>query len=81
MIMSMLTTVDNPHNPFDNFKAWYTWDVASGYHCSNVLANILISSYELSEYEQNLANETAIDEIVEYNVSGVYRKVSKDFPD
>ncbi len=71
----MLTTIDNPHSPFDNFKSWYAWDVAAGYHTSDFLARIAFLSDQMSEPDQDAALEAAIDEIVKENVSGVYRKV------
>lgn len=77
MIKAMLTTVDNPHNPFDNFRAWFAWDVAAGYHSTALLAKIIITSDELSETEQNEANTLAIDEIVEQNVTGMHKKITR----
>jgi len=73
----MLTTVDNPNNPFTHFDEWYAWDEAAGYHTTGYLARIVITSDELSEADQSLAIEEAIDEIVEMNVLGVYRKVAE----
>lgn len=81
MIKAMLTTVDNPHNPFDNFRAWYCWDVSAGYYSGNVLAKVVATSYELSEEQQNQANTDAIDEIVKENVTGKYKKVTRYFSD
>jgi len=74
----MLTTVDNPYNPFTQFDEWYAYDQASGYNTSSFLARIVRSSDDLSEADQSLAIEQAIDEIVEENVLGIYRKVSFD---
>jgi hypothetical protein len=74
----MLTTVDNPFDPFENFKEWFAYDVAAGYNTSSLLARLTFTSNELSEVDQNIANELAIDEIVEENISGLYRKVSKE---
>lgn len=71
----MLTTVDNPYNPSTHFDEWYAWDEAAGYHTSSFLARVVRSSEELSEADQNVAIETAIDEIVRENVLGVYKKV------
>lgn len=81
MIESMLTTVDNPFNPFEDYDAWYAFDSHAGYHTPEFLARILISSSELSDADELLANELAIDEIVKENVFGVYRKVSREIPD
>lgn len=74
----MLTTVDNPHSPFDDFAAWYHYDVMSGYNTCSFLARILIDSDQLSEADLDLAIEQAIDEIVYENVLGIYRKVVQD---
>lgn len=81
MIESMLTTVDNPFNPFENYNEWYAYDSHAGYHTPEFLARILISSSELSDADEVLANELAIDEIVNENVLGIYRKVSRELPD
>lgn len=81
MKRSMLTTVDNPFNPFDDWDAWFSWDTRAGYHSSSFLARVVISSDELSEADLQLATEKAIDEIVFENVSGMWRKVVKEFPD
>jgi len=72
----MLTTVDNPYDPFTQFDEWYAFDVAAGYNTSAFLARIVKTSTELSEADQSLAIEEAIDEIVRENVSGVHRKVA-----
>lgn len=71
----MLTTVDNPWNPFTNFREWNAWDLAAGYHTMGFLARIVRTSEDLSEPDQEAAIDKAIDEIVEHNVLGLYRKV------
>ena len=81
MIEARLTTVDNPHSPFNDFPAWLQWDVAAGYRSTELLARISFNSEELSEWDQNLANTQAIDEIVEINASGMHRKVTREVPD
>lgn len=73
----MLTTVDNPFNPFTQFDEWLTFDIQAGYHTTGMLARIAAVSTELSEYDQSIAIEQAIDEIVAENVSGMWRKVSR----
>ena len=77
---SMLTTVDNPFNPFTQFDEWYAYDENAGYHTSAFLARIVHNSEELSEPDQSVAIEAAIDEVVEINSLGLYRKVTSDGP-
>lgn len=71
----MLTTVDNPFNPFIDFDSWYQYDIAAGYYTTDFLARIVRTSDDLSEPDQSDAIEQAIDEIVKENVSGIYIKV------
>lgn len=70
----MLTTIDNPYDPFTHWDEWYAYDEASGYHTSGLLGRITKSSHELSETDENLAISQAIDEIVQENVLGIYTK-------
>lgn len=75
MAVHMLTTVDNPWNPFTHFDEWFQFDESSGYFTTQFLARLTLSSPDLSEADQSEAIEVAIDEIVEQNVNGLYRKV------
>lgn len=75
---TMLTTIDNPFNPFTHFDEWYAFDVGKGYYTCAYLARITKSSDELSEADEDLAIEAAIDEIVKLNVLGIYKKITKD---
>ena len=77
MQQSMLTTIDNPHDPFKDYAAWYAWDTMHGHHTANLLARIAFVSSEMSEADQEFAVEVAIDEIVREDVLGKYKKVSR----
>ena len=81
MIESMLTTTDNPYDPFDDYDNWYDYDSGKGYNTPGLLARITVTSDELSEPDQYLAIDQAIDEIVLENVSGIFKKVSRDIID
>ena len=74
----MLTTVDNPFDPFTRFEEWLAYDTKLGYDTPGMLARITKISNDLSEPDQALAVQSAIDEIVTENVSGMWRKVSQD---
>lgn len=75
MANSMLTTIDNPFNPFTQFEDWLAFDEMKGYHTCEYLARVTKGGYSLSESDDDLAQELAIDEILELNVLGIYRRV------
>ncbi len=76
MAEHMLTTVDNPFDPFTQYAEWSAYDEGKGYHSASLLARVVATSDELSQADQSLAIELAIDEIVEENVLGLHRKVA-----
>lgn len=75
MALHMLTTVDNPFNPLTHWDEWVNYDETSGYFTNSYLARIARTSPDLSDADQELAIEQAIDEIVQENVNGLYRKI------
>ena len=75
----MLTTLDNPYNPFTNYDEWFNFDTTKGYNTCGYLARITNASNELSPSDEAIAIDKAMDEIVEMNVFGNYIKVKKDF--
>jgi hypothetical protein len=78
MAEHMLTTIDNPFNPFTHPDEWEQYDRASGYNTREFLARVVRTSDELSEADQDLALEQGILEIVTENVSGIYRRITAD---
>lgn len=71
----MLTTIDNPWDPWEQYDEWYAWDYSHGYHTPSLLARVCQISDDLSEVDQTLAIQEAIAEIVTENVSAVHRRV------
>ena len=71
----MLTTIDNPFNPFTEWDEWYAFDQPR-YQTTGLLARVARTSSELSVPDQEDAIEQAMKEIVEFNYSGVHRLVS-----
>ena len=74
----MLTTIDNPFDPFTMFDEWMSYDMRMGYNTAAFLDRIAIVSNDLPEPDQRLAIQNAIDEIVTENVSGMWIKVSRN---
>ena len=70
-----LTTIDNPFDPFEDFGEWYKFDMEKGYNSCAYLARIALLSDELSDEENNIEKERAIDEIVKNDFMKIYKKV------
>lgn len=73
----MLTTFDNPYNPFDEFTSWFMFDEEKGYHSCAYLGRIAKTSEQLSDEENAQEIERAIDEIIKYDFQNFYKKVKR----
>ena len=49
----MLTTIDNPYDPFEDFDSWLMFDKEKGYNCCEKVARIAQLSDDMSEKEIN----------------------------
>lgn len=72
-----LTTFDNPFDPFEQFTSWFLFDEEKGYHSTSYLGRIARTSDQLSDEENEIEIERAIDEIIKYDFRNIYRKVKK----
>ena len=77
----MLTTIDNPFDPFEDFTSWMLFDTEKGYNSSSYLMRIAKITDDLSEKEKNEEIERAIDEILKNDIFNIYKKVSKVIKD
>ena len=73
----MLTTFDNPFDPFEQFDSWFLFDVEKGYNSCSHLARTTKITKEMSQIEIKKEIERAIDEIIEYDLLNIYKKVTK----
>ena len=71
----MLTTIDNPYDPFEDFDSWLMFDKEKGYNCCEKVARIAQLSDDMSEKEINEETDRAIDEIIKNDFMNIYKKV------
>ena len=74
---AMLTTVDNPYDPIDDFMNWYMFDVEKGYNSCSYLARIAKTSEQFTALENEQEIERAIDEIIKYDFMNMYVKIKR----
>ena len=74
----MLTTIDNPYNPFEQFDLWLLFDKEKGYNTCEYLARIINLTNDMSEKEIEVATDRAIDDIIVNDPFGIYKKVTSE---
>lgn len=75
----MLSTYDNPFNPFTDFILWWKEDLRLGHDCCGTLARMANTSTVMPESTYDEDVDRAMDEIVA-NEPMIYRKVlPKDY--
>ena len=73
----MLTTIDNPFDPFEQFHSWFLFDVEKGYNTCAYLGRIARTSEQMSDEENDMEVERAIDEIIKYDFMNIYKMEKK----
>lgn len=74
----MITTIDNPFDPFDDFDNWFLFDTEKGYYTSSRLCRIASFEDDMTEKEQFEELERAIDRLIEIDPLNIYKKVTKE---
>jgi hypothetical protein len=72
----MLTTIDNPYDPFTEWDSWYAFDEQMNYHTTGLLGRLALTSNELTDEENDLAIEHAVNDIFKL-FPGLYKRVKK----
>jgi hypothetical protein len=74
---SMLTTIDNPFDPFEQFTSWFMFDVEKGYYSCGRLARLVNLSDDMTQKEIDDEIERAIDQLIKYDPCDLYIKVQE----
>lgn len=74
----MLTTVDNPFDPFEQFDQWFLFDNEKGYNTCGRLARIANFTDDMTQKEIDEETERAIDEIIKNDFMNLYTKAFKE---
>ena len=76
----MLSTVDNPFNPFDDFTSWYMFDCEKGHNTSSRIARIANIDSEMTQKEVEEERIRAMDLIFRHDFEDKYIKVFENQP-
>lgn len=73
----MISTFDNPWNPFTNFDEWFAFDHEKGYCSLERVARLYKADATMSEIEQDRAYSAAIDRLIELDILNIFTKVPR----
>nr|DAM92142.1 MAG TPA: hypothetical protein [Caudoviricetes sp.]DAR94812.1 MAG TPA: hypothetical protein [Caudoviricetes sp.]DAW05954.1 MAG TPA: hypothetical protein [Caudoviricetes sp.]DAY04134.1 MAG TPA: hypothetical protein [Caudoviricetes sp.] len=73
----MLTTEDNPFDPWTQYDLWREWDISHGYNLESYIATLMpmLTSASIEDYEH--AWSVAVSSILEQNIFGNLKLVPK----
>ena len=74
----MLSTIDNPFNPFTQFEEWWLYDELNGHHCCGLLGSYANTSPDLTNELNEEEIENAMDSIIKDDPLNIYIKVYED---
>lgn len=70
----MLTTVDNPFDPFEQFDSWLMFDKEKGYDSCEKIARTVELTSDMTQKEIDKATDEAIEKIIKYDFTNTFKK-------
>jgi hypothetical protein len=61
----LLTTIDNPYNPFKDWDSWFAYDQQKGYHTCQILDRFYKTSDTISDSLDEFLYSEALDTILD----------------
>lgn len=78
MKQSMLSTRDNPFNPFTEWEDWFAYDIQKNYNTPGLLDRLTMNSNSLTDEENSYEINKAIDDWLELVPDSMHIKVTSD---
>lgn len=76
----MITTRDNPYNPFTQWREWWAFDTQKGYNSWQVVAREAKPTFDVPDRLQRIETNLVIDELCR-KFPLIYAKVSRKIKD
>lgn len=74
----VLTTVDNPYSPVDEFKKWYIWDYQHGYMTAQRVAKVAKTNRYMTDAEAQRIINGVVDDFIRLDDAGIYKRIVID---
>lgn len=74
----MLTTIENPFNPFKNFENWLKFDREKNHFTLELIDRFTLSRTSFTEEFDRMMYDWALEDIIESDFEGKYRIVNEN---
>lgn len=74
----MITTIDNPYDPFEQFDLWFMFDIEKGYYTYSKIARLSNVTFDMAPFEFDRETNRAIDKLIEIDFANIYKKVYRN---
>lgn len=74
----MLTTFDNPYDPFEQFTLWMMFDKEKGYNTCERLMRLANITEDMSQIEIDAEVDRAMDRLIELDFTNTFKKCFKN---
>ena len=72
----MLTTIDNPYSPRDDYSKWLQWDQDNDYYTSELLASYMPDNInDLDDSDFKNVYDSVVNELMQTDVLNIYKVV------
>ena len=68
----MLTTIDNPYNPREDYIKWLKWDHDNNYYTNEYLMRVADVNVMMTEYEIETKTQEAMLSILQNDMLDIY---------
>ena len=73
----LLTTTDNPYNPFEQFSLWNLFDKEKGHHTCDLIGRLSQLSDGMTQKEEEEEYDRVADFIIQHDMQDKYKRFYK----
>ena len=73
----LLTTIDNPYNPFDDFSNWYAFDMEKGHNTCDLIGRLAQLRDDMTQREEEEEYARVAEFILYHDPHDKYKKIFK----
>ena len=74
----MITTFDNPYNPFDEFNLWLMFDKEKGYNSCERMMRLANITEDMTQIEIDAECDRAMDRLIELDFTNTFTRFFRD---